>query len=135
MIRFGFASLVVALVGSSLFADEKTGIDFQRDIQPILRDRCYVCHDSRKNSAELRLDVRSRAMKGGESGTPAIVPGSANQSELITRVSSTDKDVVMPPEGNKLSAAQIKLFRQWIDSGASWPDALANEGGDTKHWA
>jgi hypothetical protein len=118
-------------------ATAKPPPDFQRDILPLLKANCFRCHDQRKGKAGLRLDVRSRAQRGGESGQPAIIPGHSKRSELIRRVASEDDDEVMPPGDNKrLSADQVQLLRAWIDSGAVWPDALAGEDlRKQKHWA
>src|SRR5262249_36339643 len=81
-------------------------------------------------------DVRSIALRGGESGEPAIVPGSSAKSALIRRVTSSDEDEVMPPEGKRLSANEVQLLRAWIDAGASWPDALSGETRlPQNHWA
>ena len=126
-------SLVLALAPTAS-ADDKTSPDFGRDIQPIFKARCYACHDARKKTAELRLDVRSLAFRGGASGNKAIVPGSSGKSDLLRRVTSTNDDEVMPPSGPKLTADQIGLLRRWIDAGANWPDALAGEQ-KTQHWA
>ena len=110
--------------------------DFARDVQPILKSRCYSCHDGRKHKAGLRLDVRSSALRGGESGKPAVVPGDSRKSDLIRRITATDDDEVMPPEGERLTAAQVKLLRDWIDAGAVWPDALSGDDRRGKnHWA
>ena len=60
---------------SGSFAAEPSRVDFARDVQPILKGRCFSCHDGRKHKAGLRLDVRASALRGGESGKPAIVRG------------------------------------------------------------
>ncbi|HTU17773.1 MAG TPA: PSD1 and planctomycete cytochrome C domain-containing protein [Gemmataceae bacterium] len=137
--RTGHA-LAVALIALlnclPLPAAEPPRVDFARDVQPILKKRCFSCHDSRKHKAGLRLDVRASALRGGESGKPAIVRGDGKKSELLRRVTTTDEDEVMPPSGEPLSAAQVKLLREWIDSGAAWPDALAGEDlRGNNHWA
>src|SRR5690348_16162018 len=77
--------------------------DFQRDVQPILAEHCAKCHgiDADNRKSGLRLDVREDALKGGESGTAAILPGEPEKSELIERITSTDPGVVMPPPGEK----------------------------------
>src|SRR5262245_25936719 len=95
-------------------ADDKPAIDFARDVQPILRDHCYRCHDGRKQTAGLRLDVRSRALKGGESGKAAIVAGDAAKSELVRRVTSANDDEAMPKGGPRLTEVQVKTLRDWI---------------------
>src|SRR5262245_38258291 len=79
--------VVVSFSGSVVGAPD---VDFARDIQPIFQQRCYQCHDAKKQRSGLRLDVRSRALRGGESGKPAVVPGDSGKSELVRRVSLTE---------------------------------------------
>jgi hypothetical protein len=109
-------------------------VDFQGEVLPLLKDRCFKCHDARKRTASYRIDVRSTALRGGESGKPAIVPGTSSQSELIRRITTAEGDEAMPPGKEKLTATQVKLLRDWVDAGANWPDALANEASNG-HWA
>ena len=75
------------------------GPDFQREIQPILAEHCAHCHgiDESTRQGGLRLDIRQNALEGGDSGTPAIVPGTPEESEMVARIRSTDPDVIMPP--------------------------------------
>jgi hypothetical protein len=128
--------LIAVACASGAFAAEPSRVDFARDVQPILKSRCYSCHDGRKHKAGLRLDVRASAQRGGESGKPAVVSGDSKKSELIRRVTSNDDDEVMPPAGERLSDAQVRLLRDWIDAGAVWPDALAGDDAPWKHhWA
>ena len=104
-------------------------IDYQRDVQPIFAEHCAQCHgvDEKTREAEFRLDIAEIALKGGESGKPAIVPGKPDASELIRRIVAQEADTIMPPpEHNKpLSAAQIDTLRQWISEGARFE----------KHWS
>lgn len=122
-------------------ADAPVTIDFERQIRPLLVSRCGDCHGPDTQESHLRLNVKHRALKGGDFG-PVIVPGKAADSELIRRITSTDEKKQMPPDGDRLSAAEIALLQQWIDSGAAWPesetDRLAREGDrDPRldHWA
>lgn len=98
--------------------------DFQRDVQPIFAEHCSLCHgvDADDRKSGLRLDLRDSALKGGESGTPAIVPGQLEKSELIRRITSTDPELVMPPPDHKkpLSAGQISTLQQWVKEGARY---------------
>ena len=92
---------------------------FNRDIRPILSEKCYSCHgpDSGTRQADLRLDLEAGAHES------AIVPGDANASDLIARVSSSDPETQMPPPDSKrppLTAAQIELLRKWINAGAKY---------------
>jgi hypothetical protein len=137
-VRTGLPLLVLIAVAnaSGSSAAEPARIDFARDVQPILKSRCYSCHDGRKHRADLRLDVKANTLRGGESGKPAVVPGDSNKSELLRRITTTDDDLVMPPGGKRLSEAQVKLLRDWIDAGAAWPAALAGDDMPWKrHWA
>src|SRR5206468_3958261 len=74
---------------------------FNRDIRPILAENCFACHgpDSAARKADLRLDKREMAVESG-----AIVPGKADESEVVRRIFSTDPDKAMPP-----AAAHKKL--------------------------
>ncbi len=116
-------------------AAETPRADFERDVLPLLKERCFTCHDGHKHISGLRLDVKARALKGGESGKPAVVPGDSAKSELIRRVTSSDDAVAMPFKDEHLSAAQVQTLRAWIDAGAAWPDALAGDDPSLHHWA
>src|SRR5262245_5573577 len=66
-------------------------VDFERDIQPIFRKSCVKCHGAEKQKADLRLDLKIHALKGGENGV-VIVPGDSAKSPLLQRVTSEDND-------------------------------------------
>lgn len=99
-------------------------VDFLREIQPILAEHCTQCHgaDAKDRKSGLRLDQREGALKGGESGSAAIVAGKPDQGELVRRITSTDPDLVMPPPSQKkpLSAKQIETLKRWIQEGANY---------------
>ena len=89
----------IALVGAACAAGAPNDpIQFNRDIRPILSERCFTCHgpDDSKRQSKLRLDLESIA-KGDLGGHAAIVPGEPGSSELIRRVSSSDTARRMPP--------------------------------------
>ena len=110
-------------------------VDFERDIQPILKASCYGCHSKAQASGQLRLDSKSAAMKGGISG-PVIQPGRASESRLVHRLLGLGGEKKMPLGGKPLSEEQIALIRKWIDAGAPWPARAAGEDdGPAKHWA
>src|SRR6185295_10853706 len=118
--RIAWLGLVLAAAGVLAAQDP---IHYARDIQPIFAARCYSCHGPTLQSGGLRLDRRARALKGGDSGIPAILPGRAAGSLLIQYVIGKDSKTVMPPAGERLTPAQIKLLSDWIDRGAEWPEA------------
>ncbi len=94
-----FVLFVVAFVTSSSLSIGQDGLQFNRDIRPILSDACFRCHgfDSQKREAELRLDQADAATALLPSGNRALVPGALNESALYQRIVSTDPDSVMPP--------------------------------------
>jgi hypothetical protein len=125
--------VLLVVDGVRLAAGGDQAVDFGRDVQPVLQARCYGCHGPQRHEGGLRLDVRSLAMRGGDSGA-VIVPGSAAASVLVERLRSEDAELRMPADGEALDAAQIDVIARWIDEGAVWPDALA--GSDpARHWA
>ena len=109
-------------------------IEFARDVQPIFSKACLSCHGPDKQEAGLRLDRSDLAMLGGDSGK-AILPGKSEQSRLIHYVAAIDPDKVMPPEGPRLSPAEIETLRKWIDSGAVWPHADSTPSSKNEHWS
>jgi hypothetical protein len=127
----GFGLLLIAGFASSaggpLSAADK--IDFQREIRPLLADKCFACHgrDAEHRQGGLRLDERGAALGSGDSGEQAIVPGMPGKSELVRRIFSTDADEQMPPPKAKksLTAAEKELLKRWIAEGAEYKD----------HWA
>ncbi|HEY0983017.1 c-type cytochrome domain-containing protein, partial [Schlesneria sp.] len=109
-------------------------VDYLKEIQPILKQRCWSCHGALQQQVQLRLDTRQSMVKGGDTG-PAIVPGHPEQSLLIERISSPDPAMRMPTEGAPLSAAQIDLIRRWIEQGATAPADELPEPDPREHWA
>src|SRR3954463_7401412 len=95
---------------------------YDRDVQPILADHCYKCHGPAKQKGGLRLDLRARALEGGDSGK-VILPGKGTESLLVKLISGVDHDKLMPPKGERLAPAQISVLKEWIDAGAPWPEA------------
>lgn len=111
-------------------------IDFNRDIAPILEDRCWGCHGEDEQESGLRLDQRPWMLKGGDSGLSAVVPGKPDKSYLIEVINHVDQEMAMPPEEDKIPAHEIELLTRWIKTGANWPgqmDAVLDESSD--HWS
>ena len=126
----------------SLFADEtppaessanvaNVPVDYVKDVRPILRAKCAMCHNEAEPSGGLRLDGVAHVMKGGDSG-PVLIPGSSIESRMIQAVVQAG-DLKMPPpeEGKPLEPAQIEILRRWIDQGAKIPD----DENQITHWA
>lgn len=106
-------------------AAEVAKLDFNRDIRPILSNKCFRCHgpdeEERGGGGEhgLRLDT-PEGMREDLGGHFAIVPGKPTESHIIARVLSDDPGEVMPPPeaGQRLTPAEVELLRQWIEQGA-----------------
>jgi hypothetical protein len=94
-------------------------------VKPLLARRCFACHGPETGEGGLHLDDPQSAFAELDSGAHAIVPGDVESSELLTRVTSEDEVMRMPPEGNPLTSDEIDILKRWISEGAEW----------RKHWA
>jgi len=120
MSRAAASILILIVLGGGFCRAGEVG--FNRDIKPVLSNKCYACHgpDASSRKAKLRLDVR-------ESALSVIEPGDPANSELIARVTHNDTGEVMPPPETHKSVTdeEIALLRQWITEGAEYES----------HWA
>jgi hypothetical protein len=131
--------LVISLsLAATLASGAETRVQFNRDIRPILSDKCFFCHgpDPAHRDGKLRLDIREDAVKA-----EAIVPGDAAKSKLVERLFTSDSDDLMPPPKSKrtLTDAQKQTLKRWIEQGAEYQNhwsfippkmpALAGRGG------
>src|SRR5438067_9477473 len=121
--RLGITGFVVLCSAAS------AAVEYNRDIRPILSDRCYTCHgpDAAQRKSKLRLDTEAGA-KADLGGHFGIVPGDSANSEVVRRISNIDAARRMPPVwagAAKLSDREIDLLTRWIQEGATWQ----------KHWS
>lgn len=111
------------LLPAPLLADQ---ISFDRDVLPILSDKCFKCHgpDQNARQANLRLDLKETALRTED---PIVIPKNIDNSRLVDRITASDPTQMMPPPASnlKLTPTQIKILKQWISEGATWG----------KHWA
>ena len=116
--------LLFPIIGASLLgllAQAAPPVDFDRDVRPILRNNCIGCHGPSAQSRGLRVDRRSSATRDRR-----VVPGGSENSLIYRRISGTEAGPQMPPTG-AMKPELIATIKNWIDQGAHWPDALANE--------
>src|SRR5688572_17003558 len=104
-------------------------IEFNRDVRPILSDKCFLCHgaDAKAKNVPLRLDQEAAAKADLGNGRRAIVPGDPANSAMIQRTTAEKAGLRMPPvhTGLKLADNEIAILRTWIAEGAKWE----------KHWS
>ena len=126
---------IAAIVSAGLLCSAKA-VDFEKEIWPLLRERCVECHGAKKQKGGLRLDGRDFAFHGGKNG-PVITAGKPEKSVLVERIVSTDEDEMMPPTGERLTPQQVSLMRAWITAGADWPESIGvkREDAAKAHWA
>ena len=123
--------LCMMLCGASAVAASKldeSAVEFNRDIRPILSDKCYACHgpDENKRLTKLRFDTEEGAL-ADLGGRFAIVPGSPGQSGIVSRITTDIEAQRMPPvySGKELTEHEVDLLRRWVSQGAKWQ----------RHWA
>ena len=114
------ALVFACLLRGVSIAPAQSKADFARDVEPLLRTRCYLCHGPQAQMNGLRLDHAFPSK--------AIVAGRSGESKLIHRVEGRDGLPVMPPVGAKLTPEEIARLRAWIDQGAVWPARDARPG-------
>jgi hypothetical protein len=147
-LRHSFFVLPLLAASFAAAADDvqpsKEGLEFfEKNVRPILIDRCYECHSAQKNSSKggLILDSRDGAYKGGDEG-PSVIPGDLEKSLLIKAVRYTDPEFAMPPKktGGKLPDDKIAILEEWVKMGAPMPMGGAAKltgltGKAREHWA
>ena len=146
--RFAVLSLftmacVAPLGAAPVSKSDVAGLEFfERNIRPLLADRCYECHSAAQSASKggLRLDSREAVLRGGDNGS-AVVPANLAKSLLVKAVRYDDPDLAMPPKkkGGRLTDAQIALLERWVEMGAPMPADGAKLSGLTdkarSHWA
>lgn len=120
----GLAVGIAWLITASAWAEPaQPPVHFDREIRPILSDKCFTCHgpDAEARQADLRLDTKEGILDW------VVLPGEPDDSELVLRITSDDEDYIMPPPASRrtLSEDQQELIRRWVAEGAEI----------TEHWS
>ncbi len=103
-------------------------VGFNRDIRPILFDKCYRCHgpDSGTRQANLRLDRAEAATKeaartvAADGPLQVIAPGVPDRSALMHRITAADPEQRMPLGEQPLAEREVALLERWIEQGAQY---------------
>ncbi len=97
-------------------------VDYEKDIKPLLKERCVSCHGSVKQKGDLRLDAG------------ALIDKSIH-ADLLERVTSHDEDERMPPEGARLTSSQVEALKHWFAAGAPFPSGEVIPKKPSEHWS
>src|SRR5947209_18894079 len=94
------AALFLAMARAAYAGKPQRGVEFNRDVRPILADHCFQCHgpDAKQRKADLRLDMPEPGYSKREGGV-VVVAGQPEKSELWRRITSADPEERMPPPG------------------------------------
>ena len=103
---------IAALLGLNFSAVAQTKVNFTDHVLPIFKNACNNCHNPDKKKAGLDLTTYAATMAGGESGVP-VKPGNAGGS-LLYKLTTHADEPKMPPKGDKLSDAELKVLNDWI---------------------
>lgn len=120
-------TIAVAVIAVALFvfcAYEKQ-VDFNTEVKPIINKKCISCHGGVKRQGDFSLLFRSEAIAKTKSGKYGIIPGDAEHSEMIRRLTLKDPEERMPYKHEPLTDKEISTLRKWVKQGAKWGD----------HWA
>ena len=118
-------------------------VDFDREILPIFKSRCWDCHSGTDKGGGIGFDDYASLFAEADSGLTPIMENDVAASELLKRVTATQDELRMPPEGDRLPKSEIELLRRWIGEGASRPPSQIQKNdqhkGDreheTSHWS
>jgi cytochrome c553 len=122
---FGLLFTLAIVLASNAVAAEPTDSDdafFERQVRPLLAEKCFSCHGRGQRKGELSLDSRAGVLQGGESGAAAVV-GKPEESLLVQAVGYAG-DIQMPPDA-KLSDREIEILKRWVAMGLPWPAETA----------
>jgi Protein of unknown function (DUF1553)/Protein of unknown function (DUF1549)/Planctomycete cytochrome C len=118
-------AVLLVTASSFLFITKRPPVNFTSDVKPIINKNCITCHGGVKQKGGFSLLFREEALGKTESGKPAIIPGDAENSDMIRRLTLKDPEERMPYKHEALSTTDIDILTRWVKEGASWGE----------HWA
>ncbi len=113
-----FMAMILCTIAGSISAVAGESINFDRDVRPILSDKCFYCHgpDQEHREADLRLDRQEDAKN-------VITAGDPEASEMILRILADDETIMPPADSKKaLTEDEINILVRWVKEGAAWTD-------------
>src|SRR6516164_7407911 len=100
--------------------DRKEPVTYEKDIAPILENKCAYCHSGAVKEAKFDMGTYEGLIKGGKRGA-AIVPGKPDQSMLVKLSGRTMKPTMPPKSEEPLTPEELALIKLWIEQGAKAP--------------
>ena len=139
LLNLAVISLIFILIfaASAISADSKTEVDFEKQVLPILQNRCFDCHSAPKADADGNVtkpkgDVQLDSVKGIEESRhgEVIIADEPDNSLLYQRITLPEGETgIMPPseEGDPLTEQETDLIRKWIEDGAKYGNWKGNQ--------
>lgn len=131
--------IVALLAGAPATLPAQSNADpstYTGQVQPLFQAKCYGCHAGKQQMGGLRLDAKTLAFRGGQSGVAGLVPGKPDASTVYQRIAGLNEQPRMPMGGKPLSAAELTVVKKWIEGGAVWPESGDDAKAEIKkHWA
>jgi uncharacterized membrane protein len=93
-------------------------------VRPLLEQRCFACHSSRRQKGDLRLDTEEYILKGGENGN--LLDGQSGELCRRIMLPLEHEDHMPPNERDQLSSAEIELLVAWVEEGADFAATVAS---------
>jgi len=115
-----FVSTSVLILGYGYHIATQEKVDFNTDVKPIINKKCMSCHGGVKKAGGFSLLFEEEALGKTKSGKHAIIPGDADASEFITRLTHSDPEKFMPKKGAPLTEEEIQVLTDWVNQGAKW---------------
>lgn len=117
---FSVFTLLIGVQFSHADDQDKTAgpVSYYNQIRPIFQSKCQGCHQPAKRGGDYVMTDFMALLKGGETGSEAIVPGKPDESYLMSLITPEDGAAEMPKNDEPLAKAEVELVRQWIAEGA-----------------
>jgi WD40 repeat protein len=101
----------------------KDPVSYEKEIEPILINKCAFCHSGNLKEGRLDLSSYDSMMKGGKRGVP-LVAGKSVESLIIKLCGKTEKPIMPLKSEEPLTPEELALFKLWIDQGARPPQGM-----------
>lgn len=129
--RFTMNLLLVLFAAGTARATDV--VSFQKEILPLLTQRCQMCHQGNDPQGKLALNSYKNLLQGGQSGA-VVKPGASDESSLLVQYISGDRPR-MPKVGPPLTSQEVELIRRWVTQGAKDDGSTETQVGQETWWS